>query len=139
VEAPTEKETHVPLQRIDVLDGRSPAQRQAIADGVHRALVETCGVPEQDRFQIVAAHDRGGFVFAPEYLGIRHEDPVFIQVTLNAGRTLEQKQRLYARIAELLAAAGIAKNDVLVSLVEVTKESWSFGDGVAQYVPAPAR
>ncbi len=129
----------MPLQRIDLLSGRPPEQRRAIADAVHRALVETCGVPEQDRFQLVTALDRGGFIFAPEYLGIRHEDPVFIQVTLNAGRSLEQKQRLYARLAELLAAAGVAKQDVLVNLVEVTKESWSFGDGVAQYAPAAPR
>lgn len=129
----------MPLQRIDLLSGRPPEQRRAIADAVHQALVETCGIPEQDRFQLVTALDRSGFIFAPEYLGIRHEDPVFIQVTLNAGRSLEQKQRLYARLAELLAAAGVARQDVLVNLVEVTKESWSFGDGVAQYAPAAPR
>ena len=129
----------MPLQRIDLLAGRPAEQLRAIADGVHRALVETCGVPEQDRFQILTELDRRAFVFAPDYLGIRHEVPIFIQVTLNTGRTLEQKQRLYARIAELLAAAGVARNEVLVNLVEVAKENWSFGDGVAQYAPAAPR
>ena len=126
----------MPLQRIDLLAGRPAGDRQSIADAVHRALVETCGVPEQDRFQIVAEHDRRSLLFAPEYLGIRHESPVFIQVTLNAGRTLEQKVSLYRRLAELLGAAGVPPNDVIVNLVEVTKENWSFGDGVAQYAPA---
>ena len=126
----------MPLQRIDLGTGRAAEQRRAIADAVHRALVETCGVPEQDRFQIVAAHERGAVVFAPEYLGIRHQDPVLVQITLNAGRTLEQKQRLYRRMAELFSAAGVPANDLVVSLVEVTKENWSFGDGVAQYAPA---
>ena len=126
----------MPLQRIDLLAVRPPEQRRAIADAVHRALVEACGVPEQDRFQIVTAHERGGIVFAPEYLGVRHENPVLVQVTLNAGRTLEQKLRLYRRMAELGAAAGLAPNELVVNLVEVTKESWSFGDGVAQYAAA---
>jgi 4-oxalocrotonate tautomerase len=126
----------MPLQRIDLAAGRAPDQRRAIADAVHRALVETCGVPEQDRFQIVEAHERGVIAFAPEYLGIRHQDPVLVQITLNTGRTLEQKQRLYRRMAELCSAAGVPANDLVVSLVEVTKDCWSFGDGVAQYAPA---
>jgi 4-oxalocrotonate tautomerase len=47
---------------------------------------------------------------------------------------VEQKKALYARIAELTSASpGLKAGDVLVSLVEVTKENWSFGDGVAQY------
>jgi len=125
----------MPLQRID-LTGRSTEQRRAIADAVHRALVETCGVPEQDRFQIVEAHEHGAIMFAPEYLGIRHQDPVLVQITLNTGRTLEQKQRLYRRMAELCSAAGVPANDLVVSLVEVAKDCWSFGDGVAQYAPA---
>jgi hypothetical protein len=36
----------------------------------------------------------------------RTHDIVFIQITLNAGRTLEQKKALYARIAELLSIDG---------------------------------
>jgi 4-oxalocrotonate tautomerase len=126
----------MPLQRIDLHAGRPAEQRRAIADAVHRALVETCGVPEKDRFQVVAQHERDALLFAPEYLGIEHEDPVLVQVTLNAGRTLEQKQRLYQRMAELVAQAGVPARDLIVNLVEVTKESWSFGDGVAQYAPA---
>ncbi len=126
----------MPLQRIDLHAGRSAEQLRAIADAVHRALVETCGVPEQDRFQVVSSHERSGLVFAPEYLGIRHEAPVLVQITLNVGRTLEQKQKLYRRMAELFSAAGVSPNDLVVSLVEVTKENWSFGDGVAQYAPA---
>ncbi len=44
------------------------------------------------------------------------------------------KKALYARMAELLEASpGVRRQDVLVSLVEVAKENWSFGNGVAQY------
>jgi phenylpyruvate tautomerase PptA (4-oxalocrotonate tautomerase family) len=129
----------MPLQRIDLSERRPQAQRRAIADAVHRALVESIGVPADDRFQVVTAHPPGGLVCAPEYLGIRHEDPVLLQLTISVGRTTEQKQRLYARLAELLEAAGVARGDVVVSLVEAKREDWSFGDGVAQYVPGAQR
>lgn len=33
----------MPLQRIDLVAGRSAEQRLAIADAVHRALVESVG------------------------------------------------------------------------------------------------
>lgn len=125
----------MPLQRIDVGQGRPEPQRRAIADAVHRALVETIGVPADDRFQIVTAHPPGGLVCTPAYLGIRYQDPVLVQLTIAVGRSTAQKQRLYARLAELLEAAGVARADVIVSLVEVQREDWSFGDGIAQYVP----
>ena len=60
----------------------------------------------------------------------------FIQITLNEGRTLEAKQRFYRAVAKALAARpGIRTQDVLINLVEVAKENWSFGDGIAQYAP----
>jgi 4-oxalocrotonate tautomerase len=127
----------MPLQRIDVLEGRPESQRRAIADAVHRALVESIGVPQDDRFQVVTEHPRAGFLCTPAYLGIRYESPVLLQLTISTGRTTEQKQRLYARLAELLADAGVAPSDVVVNLVEVARDDWSFGNGIAQYVPAP--
>jgi phenylpyruvate tautomerase PptA (4-oxalocrotonate tautomerase family) len=125
----------MPLVRIDVRKGKPAAYRAAIADGVHRAMVETINVPAADRFQIVTEHAADGLVYDPSYLGVaRTDDVVFVQITLNAGRTLEMKRALYARIVELLAAApGVRREDVLVSLVEVAKENWSFGNGIAQY------
>ncbi|MFI5302515.1 MAG: tautomerase family protein, partial [Polyangiales bacterium] len=46
----------MPLVRIDVLEGRTPEQLAALGDGVHRALVETVGVPVLDRFQVITQH-----------------------------------------------------------------------------------
>ena len=124
----------MPLQRIELSESRSPESRRAIADAVHRALVEAIGVPEADRFQVVTPHPPGELVTTAEYLGVRYRDPVLIQLTISAGRTTEQKQRLFARIAELLEAAGVARTDAIVSLVEAAREDWSFGNGIAQYV-----
>ena len=125
----------MPLVRIAMRKGTTPAFRKALSDGVHRALVETMKVPEQDKFQIIAECDETGLVYDPSYLGIPRTDAiVIIQITLNAGRTVEMKKALYARLAKLLKEApGISPEDVFVSLIEVSKENWSFGNGLAQY------
>ena len=125
----------MPLVRIDLRKGRSDAQRQEIGQVVHDALVSV-GVPKDDRFQVIAEHDAGDFVFDPNYLGIpRSDDLVIIQITWNEGRTLEQKKALYSAIADGLAdKLGLRREDVFVNLIEVRRENWSFGNGEAQYV-----
>lgn len=125
----------MPLVRIDLREGKSPTYRRALGEGVHRAMVETVNVPAADRFQVITEHSANDLIYDPNYLDIaRTDDVVFIQITLNAGRTTELKRALYARIVELLAQdPGVRPEDVLVSLVEVARENWSFGGGVAQY------
>jgi 4-oxalocrotonate tautomerase len=129
----------MPLVQICLASGTRPEHRRAIADGVHRALVETANVPKDDRFQSVHEVASGDLHYDPAYLGHqRTGDVVFIQITLNQGRSVEVKKALYSRIAENLAASpGLRKDDVLVSLVEVPKENWSFGGGAMSYPPPP--
>jgi 4-oxalocrotonate tautomerase len=124
----------MPFQRIDLSTLRSPELRARIAVAVHRAVVETVTVPADDLFQVVTPHPPGELRFAPSYLGIPHEDPVLIQVTLSRGRTTEQKQALYRRMTELLKEVGVPPNELVVSLIEVGRADWSFGNGIAQYV-----
>jgi len=129
-------ESDMPLVRIALPAGKPPAFRQNISRGVHRALVETFGVPEDDLFQIVTEHVVGeGLVRPSSYLGIEYtDDLVLIQLTVSDTRSLEQKQRLFARIASnLTESPGLRPQDVFINLVEVRKENWSFGNGVAQY------
>jgi phenylpyruvate tautomerase PptA (4-oxalocrotonate tautomerase family) len=84
---------------------------------------------------VVSEYEPSNFVFDSNYLGIRRsEDLVMIQVTWNEGRTLEQKKALYKAIADGLAArVSLRQEDIFINLVEVKKENWSFGNGVAQY------
>ena len=124
----------MPLVRIDLQKGKPAAYREAAARIVNEGMRKV-GVPLGDRFQIVGEHAAEDFIFDADYLGIhRTSDLVIIQITWNEGRTLDQKRTLYASIADGLAEElGIRKEDVLISLVEVKKENWSFGNGVAQY------
>ena len=125
----------MPLVRIDLRKGKDAAYRHNIGRVVYEALVSV-GVPDKDRFQVIGEHDADTFLFDPSYLGIeRTDDLVIIQITWNEGRTVEQKKALYKAIAEgLTKSPGLRPEDVFINLVEVKKENWSFGNGVAQYV-----
>jgi 4-oxalocrotonate tautomerase len=125
----------MPLVRISLREGKSASYRAAIGEAVHRAMVETINVPADDRFQVLTEHASDRLVYDKKYLGIeRTDDIVVIQITLNTGRTLEQKRALYRALAEKLSRdPGLRKQDILVSLVEVSKENWSFGNGEASY------
>jgi 4-oxalocrotonate tautomerase len=124
----------MPLVRIDLRKGKDPAYRKKIGHVVYEALVSV-GVPPKDRFQVVGEYDADDFLFDADYLDIhRSDDLVMIQITWNEGRTLEQKKALYKAIVDdLKAEIGLRPEDVLINLVEVKKENWSFGNGVAQY------
>jgi 4-oxalocrotonate tautomerase len=126
----------VPLVQVFLKRGRSSAQLSLVSEAIHGAMVETINVPPDDRFQIIQEHPHETLIADRRYLGIeRSDDVVFIQITLNVGRTLEQKRALYRMIADKLAASpGLRREDILVSLVEVPKENWSFGNGEMSYV-----
>ena len=125
----------MPLVRIDLLKGKTPEFREQVGQIVYRAMLDALGVPKNDRFQVITEHDGTGLQFDGSYLDIeRSDDCIFLQVTLNAGRTLEAKQRFYKAVADgLHSELKVRREDVLINLVEVQKENWSFGNGVAQY------
>lgn len=125
----------MPLTHISLRAGKSEAYRQAIFDSLYRALHETFNVPEDNEFMTLREHDAADFRYGASYLGVaRSDDVVFIQITVNNTRTVEQKKALFRRIAELLRdRPGIRPEDVFVNLVEVAKENWSLGNGLAQY------
>jgi 4-oxalocrotonate tautomerase len=131
----TLEEAGMPLVRISLREGKTEEYKKAVADAVHRALVEAMDAPAQDRFQIVTEHLAGGLIYDPTYLGVQRTDAiVIVQITLSTGRKLAQKRKLFKRMAELLSEnPGLRPQDLMVSLVEVAWENWSFGNGEAQY------
>jgi 4-oxalocrotonate tautomerase len=126
----------MPLTRVSLRKGKSPAFRKAILEGLYLAMRETFAVPEGDRFMTISEHDEDNFVYGADYLGIqRSDDLVMIQLTVSNTRSVEQKQKLYRRIVERLTEnPGLRAEDIFINLVEVLPENWSFGYGEAQYV-----
>ncbi len=99
-------------------------------------MVEALAIPPEDRFQVITEHPADGLIYDPSYLGVRRSDQVvFVQITLSAGRKPQQKRKLFKRMAEILAESpGLKPQNLLINLVEVSWENWSFGNGEAQYM-----
>jgi len=125
----------MPLARIDLVRGKPADYKHTIADVVYEAMLDTIKAPANDRFQIITEHAPEDHIADENYLGIkRTQDRVFIQLTLSAGRTVEQKKAFYQAVVDgLRERIGLRREDVFINLVEVAKENWSFGNGVAQY------
>ena len=98
-------------------------------------MTDVLNVPKDDLFQVITAHPKTGLRFDRDYLGIhRTDDCIFLQIPLNSGRTVEMKRSFYKSVADgLHEGLKVRKEDVLINLVEVPKENWSFGNGEAQY------
>jgi len=128
----------MPLVRISLRQGTTPEYRRAIADGVHRAMVEAIAIPADDRFQTIDEYSSDNLIYDPKYLGVdRSDQVVFVQITMSFGRKPQQKRALYKRIAELLSQTpGVRPQDVVINLVETSWENWSFGNGAAHYMDA---
>ena len=96
-------------------------------------MVETINVAPTSRFQIITEHALEDLIYDPTHLNIqRSDDVVFIQITLAAGRTAEQKRALYKRMVALLAEnPGLRPQDVFINLVDAPRENWSLGNGDA--------
>ncbi len=126
----------MPLTHVSMRAGKPEAYRQAIFDSLYRAMRETFNVPENDQFMTISEHEAGNFRYGATYLDIaRSDDLVLIQLTVSNTRTIEQKKALFQRISALLVESpGLRPEDVFINLVEVEKENWSFGHGLAQYV-----
>ena len=125
----------MPLARIDLPAGKPPEYGRAVAVAVYDAMIATLNVPRDDRFQVISEHTGDTLLIDSAYLGIeRSADALIVQLTLNEGRTVEVKNAFYKAVADgLHERVGLRREDVFINLVEVKKENWSFGNGVAQY------
>jgi 4-oxalocrotonate tautomerase len=128
----------MPLVRIDLAQGKSLEYGQQVGQIVYRALTDVMNAPKDDLFQIITEHPPAGLQFDREFLGIhRSDDCIFVQITLNSGRTVEMKRSFYKAVADgLHESLKLRREDVFINLVEVPKENWSMGNGEASYAPA---
>ncbi len=128
----------MPLVRINLSKSASPETVRTVSEVVYDAMINVANVPANDKFQIINRHADDELVYpADGYLGVTYTPGiVFIQVTWNAGRTIEVKKAFYKAVAEGISTkAGIRIQDVFISLIDVAREDWSFGNGEMQYAP----
>jgi len=124
----------MPFVRIDLMRGKSMEYRKTIGEIVYNAMRDVIDVPKDDKFQVIAEHPVEAFNVSESYLGNHYSKDIVLQITLNAGRSVEQKKAFYKRMVDdMNTQLNVRPQDVVINLVEVAKENWSFGGGIAQY------
>ncbi len=116
----------MPLVKIDVRKGRSPAEKAALLEAVHAALVEALKVPDGDRTQRLCEHAAEDFEIPPD----KTERYTLIEIVMFPGRSLNAKRQLYRAIVRNLAPLGVAPSDVFIVLHEPPMENWGIRSGV---------
>jgi phenylpyruvate tautomerase PptA (4-oxalocrotonate tautomerase family) len=123
--ATSEQEPHMPLVRLEVRQGRSATQKQALLDAAHAALAEALGIPDYDRMQRIVEHARDHFELPPG----SSDDFVLVEVTMFAGRSRQAKRHLYQALVHNFGELGIAPTDVFVVLHEPPMDNWGIRGG----------
>ena len=121
----------MPFARIDLLKGKPAEYRATVAEVVYEGIVNVLKAPDGDRFIVISEHEPENLIYDPHFLGMeRSADFILIQVTSTVGNTKELKLAFYRQIAdELNSKLGVRPDDVMINLVFVQREDWSFGNG----------
>ena len=124
----------MPFVRISLSKGLSQEVRDCISQAVHQSLIQDFNIPENDYFHIIEELDGSLIKYPSSYLGISHTgNMIFIEITAGAGRTVQQKERLYSRIAKSISAeTNFRIEDIIIVLTENSVNDWSFGLGERQ-------
>ncbi len=121
----------MPFARIDLAQGKSPEYRATVADIVYQGIVGVLKAPDGDRFIVVGEHAPENLIYDPEFLGMkRSPDFILIQVTSTVGNNKPAKLAFFRYIVDgLNSKLGVRPDDVMINLVFVQREDWSFGNG----------
>ncbi|PBC48391.1 tautomerase family protein [Rhodococcus sp. ACS1] len=126
----------MPLVHIHVIENRrTPEQLRHVADVVQNVMLEHFAAPDRDRYQLITEHKPGQIIAEDTGLGFERTDDIVVVQIAQQGRSVDQKTAMYRALADRLhIETSLAPTDVIVSVVENTRDDWSFGNGIAQFV-----
>ena len=119
------------IVRIDFSKRQPPGFAQKIATAVNSAMQKVLNIPAKENFIVCQAHDVEMLLHDPDNVNAGHlAGIVFIQITLNQGRSPELKSAFFARLhQDIYEATTLRPEEVYINLVEVARENWAFGPG----------
>lgn len=94
---------------------------EPLLDAVQNALADTIGVNRESRALRLQQFPADSFTL-PRGKGDHY---TMVEITLLPSRTVEQKQALYAALANRLAPFGIPAGDLKVILYDIPAENWN--------------
>jgi phenylpyruvate tautomerase PptA (4-oxalocrotonate tautomerase family) len=121
----------MPFARIDLLKGKTPEYRAAVADVVYKGIVDVLKAPDGDRFIVIGEHEPENLIYDKTFLGFnRSPDFILIQVTSTVGNNKEAKLAFMRYVAdELKSKLSVRPDDIMINTVFVDRSDWSFGNG----------
>ena len=125
----------MPLAKLHVLEGQYNEERLGkVSSAVQNGLISALGIPPEDFFQIIHVLPKSQFRHTPSFLGLKYSDDLIVlEITFISGRPKEKRLGLLKALNdEVVAAAGISPDDLLITLYETPGENISFGRGLAQ-------
>ncbi|MBX9828538.1 MAG: tautomerase family protein [Xanthobacteraceae bacterium] len=125
----------MPVAKIHVLEGQyEETGLDRVSKAIQDALMKVLGVPPDDFFQIFYVLPRNQFRHTRSFLGLKYSDRLIIlELSFIAGRPRERRQALLKALNDnVVAAAGISPDDLVITFYEVPGENISFGQGLAQ-------
>ncbi len=130
----------MPLVQIHLVEGKSAAYIKAIAQGVHQALCTSWKIPKNDRFQMIAEYKKEHFYFDKTIWGVKRSDDLVAIYITSIKRSALLKKKLFKELAKVLVKnPKVRKEDIFVTIIQVQKEDWSFGNGIAQFLTSSAK
>jgi phenylpyruvate tautomerase PptA (4-oxalocrotonate tautomerase family) len=121
----------MPIVRTAVKSGTTSEIKEKIVMGIHSALVEGIGMPQDELFNLVQDYDPGDFFYSRSFNGVaRSDNVVVVEITMRRGRSDAMKTALYAAITKNLEQdAQVRPKDVLIFMHENDHSDWSVGNG----------
>ena len=125
----------MPVATLHVLEGRYDDARLAKVSGaVQQGLIRALDIPPEDFFQIIHVLPRSRFLHTRSFLGLNYSDDlILLEITFISGRSKATRLSLLKALNDgVVAAVGIAPDDLMITLYEIPGENISFGRGLAQ-------
>ncbi|MEU4656513.1 tautomerase family protein [Streptomyces sp. NPDC023723] len=115
----------MPFINVYLRRGTTPEYRHDVSRGLHRAMVDVLGIPEDDQFHVFHEVEPDNFRIQPVVFGLpRGERAMFVQFCFNQ-RPAEQKAALFAAVVENLRhSPGVPAEDLLMTVLETARENW---------------
>lgn len=82
----------MPLIHIYLQENRSDNELKAIGDGIHEALMETWGIPKDDRFHLFHKMEKQHFDMKPNMWGVERSDDLLVLHITTSPHHLEAKK-----------------------------------------------
>ncbi len=115
----------MPIAKLSMIEGRTVDEKHAAIECIHKALIDSFKIPEDDKNYRVLEFKKEDFILPPG----KSEKYLLIEITIFPGRTIDAKRLLYRKIVENLADKGWAASDIFIILYEESLDNWGVRGG----------